>query len=196
MLSAAIVGISALGRETNLLGLLAQPLPRERAAWFRAALSCVIAVIPILIWYDYLRSIYRSTTLVGTNQLVWPGSGLAEPWSRSVEQAAANGLLSPHALSFWILFSLAVQALYLFVRRPWTQPWWRVALGYAVLMLMLERVLADPVTGAITRVLLPMTVGVNVLLAREPRTTPVWFWFVAANLHVIAALRVMPLIPW
>ena len=48
-------------------------------------------------------------------------------------------------------------------------PWWRVAVAYVGLMLVLDRVLADPHTGAITRVLLPLTVGFNILLAAESR---------------------------
>jgi hypothetical protein len=196
LLSAAIAGVSALGRETNLLAILAQPLPHDRAAWPRAALRYGVAALPIVIWYDYLRSIYRSTTLAGTNQLVWPGSGLAESWSRSVHAVASNGMLSPHALSLCILLSVAVQALYLFVQRKHEQPWWRVGVAYAVLMLLLDRVLADPVTGAITRVLLPMTVGFNVALAREARPARFWPWFVAGNLHLLPAFRVMPLLPW
>ena len=63
-------------------------------------------------------------------------------------------------------------------------------------MLLLDRVLANPVTGAITRVLLPMTVGFNVLLASERRDTRFWAWFAAGNLHLLSALRVMPLLPW
>ena len=75
-------------------------------------------------------------------------------------------------------------------------PWWRVAGAYALLMFLLDRVLADPNTGAITRVLLPMTVGFNVLLASEPRWTRFWPWFAVGNLHLLGATRVMPLIPW
>jgi hypothetical protein len=62
-------------------------------------------------------------------------------------------------------------------------------------MLLLDTVRANPHTGAITRVLLPMTVGFNVLLAREAPATRFWPWFVCGNLHLLSANSVMPLIP-
>jgi hypothetical protein len=60
-------------------------------------------------------------------------------------------------------------------------------------MLLLDRVLVDPRTGAITRILLPLTVGFNILLATESRPGPFWAWFAAGNLHLLSALTVMPL---
>jgi hypothetical protein len=89
------------------------------------------------------------------------------------------------------LFSLAVQAAYLLVQREYSAPWWRVAAAYAVLMLLLDPVLANPHTGAITRVLLPLTVGFNLLLAHEPRWSRFWPWFAAGNLHLLAAYTVL-----
>jgi hypothetical protein len=68
-----------------------------------------------------------------------------------------------------------------------------VAAGYVVLMLILDAVLWAPITGAITRVMLPLTVAFNVLLAREPRASRFWPWFALGNLHVIPAMWVMPL---
>ena len=75
-------------------------------------------------------------------------------------------------------------------------PWWRVAAAYAVLMLLMERTLTDQNTGALTRVLLPLTVGFNVLLATETRGARFWPWFAAGNAHLLAASSTMPLIPW
>ncbi|MGH9370924.1 MAG: hypothetical protein ACRD15_05280, partial [Vicinamibacterales bacterium] len=194
--SAIVTGMSALGRETNLLSILAQPVPSDRRGWARLGIGLAIAALPILIWYDYLRSIYRSTLLAGTNQLVLAGSGISEIWRGVLVGIERNGLFSGDGLSLCLMLSLAVQAIYLIVRREYPAPWWRVAVGYALLMLTLDRVLANPHTGAITRVLLPLTVGFNVLLAREPRTTRFWPWFVAGNLHLLATFRVMPLTPW
>ena len=71
--------------------------------------------------------------------------------------------------------------------------WWRVAAGYVLLMLVMARVLLDPHTGALTRVLLPLTMGFNVELARRVRGTRFWLWCVLGNLHLLAAPRVMHL---
>ena len=196
LLSAAIAGISALGRETNLLAAVAQPLPSDRRALWRLPAALALALLPLLIWYDYLRSIYRSNTLAGTSQLVWPGAGLAETWGRHIADAARSGLLSTNVFLLCLLLSLAVQAVYLAARRAYPVPWWRVGAAYAVLLLLLDPVLANPLTGAITRVLLPMTVAFNVLIAREERPARFWTWCVAGNLHVLPAFTVMPLAPW
>jgi hypothetical protein len=195
--AAAITGIAGLGRETNLLALASQPLPRDRRSWARLAFAIVLAAAPLLIWLDYLRSIYRSTLSSGTNQLALPGMALAATWRDVLAEAVqAGSVLSVHGLWLCLLFSLAAQALYMLVRREYGLPWWRVAAVYAVLMLLLDRILADPNTGAISRVLLPLTVGFNVVLASEARVTRFWPWFAAGNAHVIAAPFVMPLIPW
>jgi hypothetical protein len=196
LLSALVVGVSALGRETNLLATLAQPIPADRRQWARLAMALTLAVVPLLIWYDYLRSIYRSTVLAGTNGLVLPGTAIADVWRDALVAVTRNGLLSSDALWFSLLVSLAVQALYLLTRREYGRPWWRVAVAYGVLMLVLDRVLANPVTGAITRVMLPMTIGFNILLASEQRGLRFWPWFAAGNLHLISAFRVMPLLRW
>jgi hypothetical protein len=95
-----------------------------------------------------------------------------------------------------LLVSLAAQTLYLGVRRDVTSAWWRVACTYAALMLVLSPVLADPHTGAITRVLLPLTIGFNVQLAREASPSRFWLWFVLGNLDLLVAPRVLPLIPF
>ena len=63
--------------------------------------------------------------------------------------------------------------------------------GYLALMLVMNEVLWDPATGAMTRVVLPMTVGFNVLLVQEPRGR-FWPWFILGNLHVIPGFWVLP----
>ena len=81
------------------------------------------------------------------------------------------------------------------VYRSYRAPWWRVAVPYVALMLLFNGVLADPQTAAITRVLLPLTIGFNILLAAEPRPIRFWFWFIAGNLSLVVSPTVMPLLP-
>jgi hypothetical protein len=196
LLSASILGISALGRETNLLASVAQPIPRDRRGLWRLLLSAILIVLPLLIWADYLRSIYRSTIFAQTDQLM-PGTGLYRSWRNVMfEDVKGSGLFSMQGLWLCLLIALAAQAVYLSVRRNYAAPWWRVGVIYAALMLVLDRTLADPLTGAITRVLLPMTVGFNIQLASEARWTRFWPWFAIGNLHLLGAVTVMPLIPW
>lgn len=192
--SAAIVGVAALGRETNVLVAMAQPIPTGWRGWLRLAVSALLVVLPLLIWMDYLRSIYRSTTLVGTDSFVMLGTGLASGWGEALSVATRRW--SDGVAPACIIVSLAAQAVFVFVRRDHASPWWRVACAYAVMLLFLDPVLAHPQTGAITRVMLPLTVGFNVLLTKELRPMRFWSWFLAGNLHLVPALHVLPLTPW
>ena len=150
--SAAAVGLNGLGRETNVLGVLAQPIPR------------------------HARPVVRAVVARGGCAAV-----------------RSSGPFSPAALSVCIIVPLVVQAAGVIARADIRRPWWRVAIGYVALMLVLDQVLWTPSTGAITRVLLPMTIGFNVLLAGETRPSRFWPWFVLGNLHVIPSLWVLPL---
>ena len=194
MLSACIVGVNGLGRETNVLGVFAQAFPVRPREWLRLACAAVIAVLPLLIWEDYLFSIYRSTIFAGGDQLTMPGSALVSTIGRALSSTVSSGVFSASGLQLGMLLSLIVQAIYLMVRPDHRAPWWRVAAGYIVLMLLMDPVLWAPSTGAITRVLLPMTCAFNVLLAREQSAGSFWGWFIAGNLHLAASLRVLP--PW
>ncbi len=190
LLSAAVVGINGLGRETNVLGVLAQPLlPPQR--WTRLLAAALLVVLPILVWEDYLRSIYRSTIFAGAEgQATIPGQAMAFTFLRLWNSLREQGVVSGAGLASCVIVPLVVQAAYLAARPRVREPWWRVAVGYAALMLVLDRVLWDPSTGAITRVMLPMTAGFNVLLLQE-RSRTFWAWFVAGNLHLIPGLWVL-----
>jgi hypothetical protein len=196
LLSALIVGIAGLGRETNILAGGAQPIPRDRGGWVRFLVAAALVVTPLLIWEDYLRSIYRSTISAGADSLVTPVEALWFRWKQTAGALRREGLFSMAWLPFGLLSSLIVQAAYVLIQWDHKSAWWRVAVAYVALMLLLDRVVADPNTGAITRVLLPLTVGFNVLLARESRRLRFWMWFAAGNLHLLSSLRVMPLVPW
>ncbi len=199
-LSAVIAGVNGLGRETNVLGAAAQPFagtgkPTSIRGWLRLGAALVAVVLPILMWEDYLRSIYRSTIFAASgDQLTVPATALAATAMRVVSTAGAQGLFSSAGLQVCLVLAMMVQGVYLAFRRRYDEPWWRVAAAYAVLMLLIDRVLWEPATGAITRVMLPMTVGFNVMLAREARGPVFWSWFVLGNLHVVPSFWVMPLV--
>jgi hypothetical protein len=207
LLSAAIVGIAGLARETNVLAAAAQPFPQPRhgtagheappyASWMRIALAVALAIVPLLLWEDYLRSIYRSTITTGAEpELVLPGSLLLSRWMQTLAELRKQGIFSGAWLPFGVVSSVTAQAIYVLVRPACRAPWWRVAVPYVALLLLLDRTLVDPHTGAITRVLLPLTAGFNILLLRESKPFRFWAWFAAGNLHLLWAARVMPLLP-
>jgi hypothetical protein len=64
------------------------------------------------------------------------------------------------------------------------------------MLLFLDPVLVAPSTAAITRVMLPLAVGFNILIAREPRAAHFWPWFTLGNLHLVTVFQVMPLVPF
>jgi hypothetical protein len=158
-------------------------------AWGRLFAAVVIVLLPILIWEDYLRSIYRSTIMAGADgQVAVPGVVVARTVAGLWRAVRAEGLWSARGLEACVIVPLLVQAAFVATRPQVRDPWWRVAAGYVVLMLIIDRVLWAPSTGAITRVMLPLTVGFNALLMREPRPGRFWPWFVGGNLHVIPGL--------
>ena len=140
---------------------------------FDCSCALVLLVVPLLLWGDYLRSIYRSTIFAGRDQFAVPGSAFLGTLGRVVSATVAGGLLSANVLQLCIV-DFARRAGHLSWRATVdpSHRWWRVALGYVVLMLLIGRVLWDPTTGAITRVMLPVTVGFNVLLLRESSASP------------------------
>lgn len=190
--SAVVVGINGLGRETNLLGALAQPFPRDRRALLKLVAAAAIVVLPLLVWEDYLYSIYRSTIVAGAEgQAALPGAALASVLASAWRHASLWRLLSPAGSDLCILGSLAVEALFLIVCIRPRDAWWRVGIGYVALLLIMDRVLVTPSTGAITRVMLPMTTAFNVLLVRHSGGKGFWAWFLAGNVHLVPGLTVL-----
>jgi len=171
-----------LGRETNVLGGLAQPWPRTWRSWLRLAGVAVIVVLP-----------YRSTIFAGADaQTSLRGVEFGRALVHTASQLWPPRLASSTVMAACILGSISVQALFVVVSiRRRDRPWWRVGIGYVFLLLILDRVLVAPSTGAITRVILPLTVAFNALLMLEPRPSRFWPWLVLGNLHVIPALKVL-----
>lgn len=184
-LAAAIAGVNGLGRETNVIGSLAQPLPRSVRDWLRLIAMAIVVVLPLLVWEDYLYSIYRSNIFAGVDSQ-------ASRFGVEFATGLLGALRKRAAFDVCILGSLFVQAVYVLMHaRRAGEAWWRVAFGYVVLLLVLDRVLVSPSTGAITRVMLPLTVGFNALLAREAKPRHFWPWLVAGNLHLVPAAWIL-----
>ena len=182
-LTSAVVGIAALGRETNLLGGVMLGWPRGWRGWLRGAGAAVVMLLPLLIWQDYVWSIYRGTSVSeGTGQITMPLSGYVMKWSRTLQHART---IDTHLTmgQLLVLVALTVQTAYIAWTRKWSAPWWKLAAAYALLMLTVNWAVWEGYPGAITRVTLPLKFGFNVLLARDqPRGF--WAWLVLGNLDV------------
>ena len=190
--TAALVGLAGLGRETNLLGAVALPWRRGVRGWLMLAVALAIVVLPLAIWQDYLFSIYRSRSLVGGNQLTTPFRAYLGSWHSALSGVQLHGSRSLPMQALLVVISLTVQAMFLVWSRQFDQPWWRLAAAYAGLMVIVHSVVWDGYPGAITRVVLPLTFGFNILLAQQ-RGRSFWIWFVLGNLHVLPGQGAMPI---
>jgi len=192
--SATLVGLGGLGRETNLLAAVGLPWsPRwTRSQVLRHLGWVALIALPSLIWLDYLRSIYRSLLLYRVDRMAAPLTAYLHRWPEVFGQLAAGGWASPARLSLLALIGLTVQAAYLAWRREWPSPWWRVGFAYVPLMLVIDRTVWEGYPGAATRVLLPMTLAFNLLLPSGKAFWPLW---IAGNLAVIPGIAELH-VPW
>lgn len=198
-LSALVTGIAGLARETNVLTAIAA----VRSAWrsnhtltwriVKVVVILVLCVAPLALWMDYLRSIYGAEVLSGGRHLTWPLSGLW--WKlRDIALAVGGSIPAPVAVAnvASLLGFIAQAGAVLWCAREYrrtstrSSSWLPVALVFLALALVTDRVVWEGTPGAYTRVILPLTFGVNVLLAAH-RAAP-WWLIVAANLGVISGL--------
>jgi len=191
--AASLIGVGGIARETNLLTAVALlRRPRGGRDWMRMTAIAGIVVLPLAVWQDYLWSIYRGTSLSGGEQLTVPLTAFFAAWSASVAGIRSQGLLSPALQSALIEMSLTVQAVFIAYTLDWRDGWWRVAAAFSVLMVIVSPAVWVGYPGAISRVVLPLTFGFNILLARFRRGF--WPWFALGNLHVLPALHALPIL--
>jgi hypothetical protein len=190
-LATAVLAVSGLARETNLITGIGLPWPSGWRGWIRIGTSAILILIPLLVWLDYLRSVYWTTSpLADVNQFAWPLVGYAGKWQATWRDVAANGPLSAAGWTLATLVALTAQSVAVAAwYRRWREPWWRVAAVSAILMLVLHTIVWEGYPGAVTRVVLPLTFGFNVLLARLERGF--WAWYLLGNLHLIAGMQAM-----
>lgn len=184
-LAAAIVGVSGLARETNLLAtsVFASVVRRRPRRWGLVAGCLVVAAVPFLLWLDYLRSIYLSSTFTGGGHIVWPFVGLAAKLTE-IARAVGRGRWGMDTVgSVCAVAAFVVQAggvLWAVRRQAEPSPWLPIAVSFALLGVMTHPVVWTGSPGAITRVALPLAVGFNVALREAP-----WPLLVAGNLTVV-----------
>jgi hypothetical protein len=188
--TALVLGAGALGRETTLLALPLIPVPRRRRDWFIVVGAIAVAVVPLLLWQDYLWSIYRSTSFVNQSLLNDPIAGVVRKWRVTTQGVLQEGIASPHLWALAATLGLTAQAAFVVSRRTYTDVWWRVAVPFAILMLFLAWDVWGGVPGAASRVLLPLTTGFNLLLRRSSGRT-MWVWYVLGNIGLFYAPSVL-----
>jgi hypothetical protein len=184
--ASSILGIAALGRETNLLALTMLPWPRRRRDWVRTAVAVIVAALPLLLWQDYLWSIYRTQSLANQNQLAMPFTAVIAKGLAAFAMVGRHPFWSPQTWNALATLGLVVQIIYLAVRWRPSQPWWRIGIVYAALICSVHSVVWEGIPGAAVRVGLPATIAFNILLTHE-RPRAFWIWYALGNAALLAA---------
>jgi hypothetical protein len=180
---------AGLARETSLVALTGF---WERP-WLsrRNAVRTLIAVAPLLAWLAYVqwRVGYGGT---GPRNFAWPITGWAGKWLDTIAAFRAEADLRPVWTTLLATVGLTVQAAFFLARPQRENRWWRIGAGYAVLFLFLGAAVWAGFPGAATRVLLPLGLAFNVLVARARAS--LW-WLIAGNLTVAAGLLALKDVP-
>jgi hypothetical protein len=197
-LAALVLGVAGLARETSVLGAVAfLKYLRTPRSWFRAAGTVLLTVIPLAIWLDYLRAIYRSRTLASGEAIARPLAGFLWKVNEVEGAVSRDGLTAQTRDDLSALVAFIAQAawlLWLYIRRREASLWALAAGAFLALTFITSRPVWDGVPGAYTRVALPLTIGVNILLARD--SSAPWWIVVGANLGIIPGVALMTAFRW
>ncbi|MCX6537469.1 MAG: hypothetical protein NT151_00840 [Acidobacteria bacterium] len=195
-LAASLMGLSGLGRETNMGGslLLFDRIPRTRDELLNAAGRIALIILPFLLWSMYVRSVYPSFMYSNPASFSYPLAGYLTKWSATLTEFRVHGWASAAPLNAAVLVGLTVQAVYLATRWDWKSPWWRMAAPYCVLFVVTSYAVWTGDPGAAPRVLLPLAIAFNIQIAKLPHR---WFWplVIVGNLSVLSGISEIET-PW
>lgn len=166
-LATAVMGLSGLGKETNMFGAAALVPNRSDGmrAWLLAGLRVLLIAAPLALWMVYLTVTVGPANGLGLHNFDLPFIAYVNKWR---EVVAAWPTMSADNFgplySVLILSALTVQFLYLLLCPQWGKAWWRIGATFALLMVFLGDAVWEGFPGAGSRVLLPMQLAFNVLV--------------------------------
>lgn len=170
--AAAVLAVSGLGKETNLLAAAAL-LPATRGParnWLIAALRGVLVVTPLALWIVYITLTVGPAGDPGARNFDLPFAAYLRKWTEIANAWSDLSVANPWPLwGLFMLVALTAQSLYLVLRPQWNQAWWRIGISYAVLMIFLGDAVWEGYPGAASRVLLPMQLAFNILVPSAGR---------------------------
>lgn len=175
-LATLALGLSGLGKETNLLGS-ASLVPARGSGWKEwggASLRGSLTVAPLALWVVYLSVHFGPATQIGVRNFAPPFAAYGHKWQETIGSlpAFSSSNLGPLA-NLAMLIALTVQFLYLVLRPQWQQAWWRVGASFALLLVFLGGAVWEGEPSAASRVLLPMQFAFNVLVPARRWWLPV-----------------------
>lgn len=186
-LAAAVLGLSGLGKDTNVLAAAAMRLPErtDERAWGAWIARCALVILPLAAWMLCLRLLVgRGEDLGDARNFAPPFAALADKLLQSLSQLLAEGYPSLAKYDLLVVAGLLAQFLFFALRRRWSDPWWRLGAAYALLMVFLGGAVWENYPCAAARVLLPMTLAFNISVPRR-RWWPLLL--VVGNLGVFAS---------
>lgn len=183
---AVTLALAGLGKETSLLASAGlDVLWRQPRTWWRTAVTVALIAMPLLAWMTYVRLKFGPAEDPGLGNFTLPLAGYWEKLQVSWHDALAADGAELSWATLGVVIALAAQWIFFVVRWRPDDRWWRVGVGFAVMMTFLSTPVWEGYPGAATRVLLPMTLAFNVLVPRSPRWWPL---LIAGNLTVAASV--------
>lgn len=177
----AVLAIGGLMKETNILGgAVAAPVNwRSGRDWMRAIGSGLLVMAPLVIWMLVVRA-----RLTGSGEGAAASSGVGNfdlPLVAVIAKAGALWREWWHGPTAWrflaisvaALISIVVQAGFLLGRWRWSEAAWRLTVPFAALAVVIGGANWDGHPGGVTRSLLPMLLGFNLLVPRGRSWLPV-----------------------
>jgi len=170
--AAGALAVAGMVHDTCLLGATAlwPGGSRGKRPLLGAAARLCIAVLPLLAWTAWLSRAAPGAGALGQGNFDWPGVGVVRHCGRCLGQLCQGNFDSRYLFGLIGAAGLGFQSLDILLRRRYSEPWWRVAVGFAVLYWFLGYNVWSGYWAA-ARTLLPMTLAFNLLSPGDRR-----FW--------------------
>lgn len=184
VVASLLFAAAVLSRETMLAAVGVVVLLTWRREGFRHALVLgAVSAAPLAAWLTYV-GLKLGLQDGGWDNFVLPGWGLAWKWCEAVvglreEPNGVFALTTPLAT-----IALTAQLVYLGLHRRLTPEWWLGA-AFGLMALTLNVSVWEGNPGAAPRVLLPLSFGFWLCVARGPKS---WVWSVLGMFAVPAGL--------
>jgi hypothetical protein len=193
--AAAVLGISGLGKDTNILSALGLRLPDGGSprAWLPWLARMALVALPLAAWTACIAAWIGNGVDVGARNFSGPFCGIAAKLPEIVSSLIADARVHDPALRYdlfdlLVAVGLLTQFFFIASRIRWREPWWRVGAGSAALMAFLGDSVWEGYPSAAARVLLPMTLAFNILVPRGR------WWavlLIAGNLGIVGSFDVL-----